>query len=57
MPPLTSPYFPATFAAAWIANWNARDVEAVLAHFADDCVFESPVAQTVTGEARLAGKD
>lgn len=56
MPPITSPYFPATFAAAWIANWNARDVEAVLAHFADDCVFESPVAQTVTGDARLVGK-
>ena len=56
MPPLTSPYFPATFAAAWIANWNARDVEAVLSHFADDCVFESPIAQTITGEAKLVGK-
>jgi steroid delta-isomerase len=56
MPPITSPYFPATFAAAWIANWNARDVEAVLSHFVDDCVFESPVAQSVTGEGRLVGK-
>jgi steroid delta-isomerase len=56
MPPLASPYFAATFAAQWIANWNARDVEAVLSHFADDCVFESPIAQTVVGEARLVGK-
>ena len=51
MPPLTSPDFPSAFAAQWIANWNARDAEAVLAHFADDCVFESPIAQTITGEA------
>jgi len=57
MPPMSSPYFPATFAAQWIANWNARDVEAVLSHFADDCVFESPVALTITGEAKLVGKD
>jgi len=56
MPPLTSPEFPAAFASAWIANWNARDVEAVLSHFADDCVFESPIALTITGEAKLAGK-
>ena len=57
MPPLASPDFPSAFAAQWIANWNARDVEAVLSHFADDCVFESPIAKTITGEARLVGKD
>ena len=56
MPPLASPDFAATFAAGWIANWNARDVEAVLSHFAEDCVFESPMALTITGEARLVGK-
>jgi uncharacterized protein (TIGR02246 family) len=56
MPPLSSPDFPAVFAAQWIANWNARDVEAVLSHFRDDCVFVSPVAQTVVGAARIEGK-
>jgi uncharacterized protein (TIGR02246 family) len=56
MPPLSSPNFPATFAAQWIANWNARDVEAVLSHFTDDCVFVSPVAQAVVGTARIEGK-
>ena len=56
MPPLSHPDFAATFAAQWIANWNARDVEAVLSHFADDCVFESPLAQTVTGDAKVVGK-
>lgn len=45
MPPLSNPDFPPAFAAQWIANWNARDVEAVLSHFRDDCVFVSPVAQ------------
>jgi ketosteroid isomerase-like protein len=33
-----------TFAESWIAAWNARDVEAVLAHFAEDVVFTSPTA-------------
>ena len=56
MPPLASPDFATAFASAWIANWNARDVEAVLSHFADDCVFESPVAHAVTGEAKIVGK-
>ena len=35
---------PAAFAAEWIAAWNARDVEAVLSHYADDVVFTSPTA-------------
>ncbi|HMK89964.1 MAG TPA: nuclear transport factor 2 family protein [Methylocystis sp.] len=39
---------PAAFARRWAADWNARDIEAVLAHFHDDVVFTSPVA------ARLA---
>ena len=56
MLPLTSPDFPSAFAAQWIANWNARDIEAVLSHFRDDCVFESPIAQSITGDAKLVGK-
>lgn len=32
------------FAESWLQAWNAHDVEAVLAHFADDAVFSSPVA-------------
>lgn len=56
LPPRTAPDFPLSFAAQWVANWNARDVAAVLSHFREDCVFESPIAQTVTGQARLEGK-
>jgi ketosteroid isomerase-like protein len=32
------------FAAQWERSWNAHDVEALLAHFAPDVVFTSPVA-------------
>ncbi|MDG4667847.1 nuclear transport factor 2 family protein [Mycobacterium sp. 236(2023)] len=35
------------FAAEWVRAWNAHDVEAVLAHFADDVEFTSPVALKV----------
>ncbi len=38
---------PTEFARTWAAAWNARDIDAVLEHFADDVVFTSPVAQTV----------
>jgi ketosteroid isomerase-like protein len=44
------------FAEAWVDAWNRRDVEAVLAHFADDVSFESPKAVAITGAARVEGK-
>jgi ketosteroid isomerase-like protein len=45
------------FAAEWVANWNQRDVEAVLQHFAEDAEFVSPVAREFVGEATLKGKE
>ena len=49
---------PQTFAAAWLAAWNAHDVEAVLSHFHEDAVFTSPFAALVVPESggRLVGK-
>lgn len=47
---------PAAFAARWAADWNRRDVEAVLAHFHEDVRFVSPTAQAVTGNALVRGK-
>jgi acyl-CoA thioesterase FadM/ketosteroid isomerase-like protein len=44
------------FARAWVDAWNRRDVEAVLAHYADDCVFVSPKAERVVGNSRVEGK-
>ena len=35
------------FSRAWVDAWNRRDIEAVLAHFHDDAVFSSPIAQRI----------
>ena len=40
----------AVFADDWVRAWNDHDVEAVLAHFADDVEFCSPLVISVTGE-------
>lgn len=44
------------FVRDWVAAWNRADAEAVLSHFADDVVFVSPLAATVTGHAEVRGK-
>lgn len=43
-------------AERWIAAWNRRDVDAVLADYADDARFVSPKALTFVGSARIEGK-
>jgi ketosteroid isomerase-like protein len=50
---------PARFAAEWIDAWNARDIEAVLTHYADDVVFTSPTARRFLPESSglVSGKD
>ena len=50
-------FAPEKFARDWIAAWNRSDAEAVLAHFADDAIFVSPLAATVTGNPEVRGKD
>jgi ketosteroid isomerase-like protein len=49
---------PHTFADEWIGAWNARDLDAVLAHYAGDIVFTSPTAQRVVPQSggRVRGK-
>ncbi len=42
---------PASFADEWVRAWNDSDVEAVLAHFADDVVFTSPTAARVVPDS------
>jgi len=44
------------FADEWIAAWNRREVDAVLAHYADDAQFVSPVARAVVGRSVLRDK-
>ncbi|MDX6698591.1 MAG: hypothetical protein QOE65_1988 [Solirubrobacteraceae bacterium] len=42
---------PVAFADQWVKAWNARDIEAVLSHFADDVVFTSPTAARLVPES------
>ncbi len=44
------------FAREWIAAWNGRDLEATLAHYADDVVFCSPKAAATVGAPVVVGK-
>ncbi len=44
------------FAESWIAAWNRRDVEAVLAHYSDEARFVSPVASKLTGRRALRNR-
>lgn len=46
-----SPAEATTFAEQWVAAWNARDLDAVLEHYADDVVFTSPTALRVVPES------
>lgn len=43
-------------ATEWIRDWNARDIEAVLAHYHEAVQFRSPLAAKVTGNPILQGK-
>jgi len=43
-------------AESWIAAWNRRDVDAVLAHYAEEAQFVSPVASKLVGRATLRNK-
>jgi ketosteroid isomerase-like protein len=44
------------YAEQWIANWNRKDAEAVLAHFSNDVVFTSARAVAIMGSSRLETK-
>ena len=49
----------AEFAAEWERNWNAHDLDALLAHFAEDVVFTSPVAAQLLpdGDGVIRGRE
>jgi SnoaL-like domain len=44
------------FAAAWIESFSAKDVEAVLSHFAENAEFTSPRALAIVGRATLRSR-
>ena len=41
------------WAEQWVADWNARDLAAVLAHFEDGVEFTSPRALAAIGSLRF----
>ncbi|MDE2578838.1 MAG: nuclear transport factor 2 family protein [Hyphomicrobiales bacterium] len=45
------------FAEDWIAAWNARDLERILDHYAENIVLVSPTALKITGAARIEGRN
>lgn len=46
------------FADDWIAAWNAHDLDRILAHYAEDVTFSSPIIVEMLGiaDGRLVGK-
>jgi hypothetical protein len=47
-----------TFARAWMAAWNDRDIDRILSHYSDGIVFHSPRIEMVMGNgaASVSGK-
>ena len=47
------------FARSWLDAWNAHDLEAVLAHFAEHVTFSSPMARRLVegSDGVIVGKD
>ena len=49
---------PHVVAARWCAQWNAHDLDGLLAHFTDEVIFTSPVAARVLGgDGVVRGKE
>lgn len=47
---------PAAFAERWIAAWNRRDIDAVLADYAESAIFVTPKAEDIIGRGEVRGK-
>jgi hypothetical protein len=43
------------FAAEWFDAWNARDLDRVMGHWADDAEFSSPFAAQLVGQGTVRG--
>lgn len=51
-----SSFDPAAFAQRWIAAWNRRDIDAVLAEYAEAAIFVTPKAEDIIGRGEVRGK-
>jgi steroid delta-isomerase len=50
------PIDPTAFTHDWIAAWNRRDIDAVLAHCAETVVVVTPKAEAIIGRSEVRGK-
>lgn len=37
------------FAREWMNSWNSRDIERIMAHYAEDVIFKSPFVKQILG--------
>ncbi len=51
------PIDPEMFANTWIEEWNRRDIDALVSHYATDVRFVSPVAAQRTGSPVVIGRE
>lgn len=58
MPAQTSdPVFAQSFAEEWLAAWNSHDLDRILAHYDDEVILASPVAQKLlNNDGNVRGK-
>jgi ketosteroid isomerase-like protein len=40
----------------WIAQWNRRDLEAILGHYREDVVMRSPTSELLVGSTVVRGR-
>lgn len=45
------------FSEQWAAHWNALEIDAVVAHLADDSEMRSPLAVRLRGQTTINGKE
>lgn len=48
---MITPDFAASFADAWVADWNSHDLDRILDHYTDDFVIETPMAALLQPES------
>lgn len=40
------------FAQEWLNAWNRHDMEAIMAHYAEDIIFYSPIIQKINNDPK-----
>ncbi len=56
---MLSPEIAQRFAEEWIAVWNSHDLDAIMAHYAEDVLFWSPMIAKMMGDpsGKIEGRE